>query len=194
MSKKLRREDLMDMTAYGRVRQERRRAITELKKIRRLGVGPDATCYFESYETMWHQIHEMLFIEKGGEEQVKDELNAYAPMVPNGSELVMTLMFEVEDPDRRAALLSGLGGVENTLNITVGDEVIKGLPEEDIDRTNADGKASSIQFLHFPFSHQQIREFKDHRNKVMISIEHKKYGHIAIVPEAMRVALAADFD
>ena len=150
MSKKLKREDLMDMSDYGKVRHERRRAITELKKNRRLSVGPDATCYFESYETMWHQIHEMLFIEKGGEEQIEDELNAYAPMVPNGSELVMTLMFEVEDHDRRAALLSGLGGVENTLNITVGDEVIKGLPEEDIDRTNAEGKASSIQFLHFP--------------------------------------------
>jgi hypothetical protein len=194
MSKKLRREDLMDMTAYGRVRQERRRAITELKKIRRLGVGPDATCYFESYETMWHQIHEMLFIEKGGEEQVKDELNAYAPMVPNGSELVMTLMFEVDDPDRRAALLSGLGGVESTLNITVGDEVIKGVPEEDVDRTNAEGKASAIQFLHFPFSHKQIKKFRDHSNKVMISIEHNKYGHIAIVPETMRIALSEDFD
>ena len=194
MSKKLKREDLMDMTAYGKVRQGRRKAITELKKNRRLSVGPDATCYFESYETMWHQIHEMLFIEKGGEEQIEDELNAYAPMVPNGSELVMTLMFEVDDPDRRAALLSGLGGVESTLNITVGDEVIKGVPEEDIDRTNAEGKASAIQFLHFPFSHQQIRKFRDNSNKLMINIEHNKYGHIAIVPQEMRDALAKDFD
>ena len=182
------------MATYGKVRKERRLAITELKKNRRLSVGPDATCYFESYETMWHQIHEMLFIEKGGEEQIEDELNAYAPMVPNGKELVMTLMFEVEDPKRRASLLSGLGGVENTLKITVGNEIIKGLPEEDIDRTNAEGKASSIQFLHFPFSQQQIKKFRDHSNKVMISIEHNKYGHIAIMPQSMRTALAADFD
>ena len=194
MSKKLGREDLMDMNAYGKVRQERRRAITELKKNRRLSVGPDATCYFESYETMWHQIHEMLFIEKGGEEQIEDELSAYAPMVPNGSELVMTLMFEVDDPDRRATLLSGIGGVESTLYINVGDEVIKGVPEEDVDRTNAEGKASAIQFLHFPFSHKQIREFRDDNNKVMISIEHNKYGHIAIVSETMRIALSEDFD
>ena len=194
MSKELRREDLMDMATYGKVRKERRLAITELKKNRRLSVGPDATCYFESYETMWHQIHEMLFIEKGGEEQIEDELNAYAPMVPNGKELVMTLMFEVEDPKRRASLLSGLGGVENTLKIIVGNEIIKGVPEEDIDRTNAEGKASSIQFLHFPFSQQQIKEFRDHSNKVMISIEHNKYGHIAIMPQSMRTALAADFD
>ena len=194
MPKKLRREDLMDMDAYGKVRQERRRAVTEMKKNRRIGVGPDATCYFESYETMLHQTHEMLYIEKGGEAQIEDELNAYAPMVPNGRELVMTLMFEVDDPDRRAALLNGLGGVEGKLSITVGDDIIKGIPEDDIDRTTAEGKASSIQFLHFPFSDEQVSSFRDTSNKVMIGISHKKYGHIAIVPQAMREALAADFD
>ena len=194
MPKKLRREDLMDMDAYGKVRQERRRAVTEMKKNRRIGVGPDATCYFESYETMLHQTHEMLYIEKGGEAQIEDELNAYAPMVPNGRELVMTLMFEVDDPDRRAALLNGLGGVEGKLSITVGDDIIKGIPEDDIDRTTAEGKASSIQFLHFPFSDEQVSSFRDTSNKVMIGINHKKYGHIAIVPQAMREALAADFD
>ena len=194
MPKKLRREDLMDMDAYAKVRQERRRAVTKMKKNRRLGVGPDATCYFESYETMLHQTHEMLFIEKGGEAQIEDELNAYAPMVPNGRELVVTLMFEVDDPDRRAELLNGLGGVEGTLSITVGDDVIKGVPEDDIDRTTSEGKASSIQFLHFPFSDEQVSSFRDTSNKVMIGINHKKYGHIAIVPQAMREALAADFD
>jgi len=194
MPKKLRREDLMDMDAYGKVRQERRRAVTEMKKNRRIGVGPDATCYFESYETMWHQTHEMLFIEKGGEAQIEDELNAYAPMVPNGRELVVTLMFEVDDPDRRAELLNGLGGVEGTLSITVGDDVIKGVPEDDIDRTTSEGKASSIQFLHFPFSDELVSGFRDTSNKVVIGINHKKYGHMAIVPQAMREALAADFD
>ena len=194
MPKKLRREDLMDMDAYGKVRQERRRAVTEMKKNRRIGVGPDATCYFESYETMLHQTHEMLYIEKGGEAQIEDELNAYAPMVPNGRELVMTLMFEVDDPDRRAALLNGLGGVEGKLSITVGDNIIKGIPEDDIDRTTAEGKASSIQFLHFPFSDEQVSSFRDTSNKVVIGIDHKKYGHMAIVPQAMREALGSDFD
>jgi hypothetical protein len=194
MPKKLRREDLMDMDAYSKVRHERRGAISKMKKNRRIGVGPDATCYFESYETMLHQTHEMLFIEKGGEPQIEDELNAYAPMVPNGRELVMTLMFEVDDPDRRAALLNGLGGVESTLSITVGDDVIKGIPEDDIDRTTAEGKASSIQFLHFPFSNEQVSEFRDTNNKVVIGINHKKYGHMAILPQTMREALAVDFD
>ena len=141
MSKKLEREDILNMTDYGMVRKERRKNITEMKKNRRLSVGPDATCYFESYETMWHQIHEMLFIEKGGEEQIEDELNAYAPLVPNGRELVATLMFEVDDPSRRATLLSGLGGVEDTLSINIEDHVIKGVPEADVDRTSAAGES-----------------------------------------------------
>ena len=194
MPKELNREDILNMTAYGKVRKERRQYITEIKKNRRLSIGPDATCYFESYETMWHQIHEMLYIEKGGDEQVEDELKAYAPLVPNGRELVSTLMFEIDDPSRRAALLSGLGGVEDTLNITIGDHVIKGVPEEDVDRTSASGKASAIQFIHFPFSDQQIRAFRDPKTTALISINHKKYGHIAIMPENIRAALTKDFD
>jgi hypothetical protein len=194
MAKTLNRNDIMDMDVYAKERPARRGAITALKKNRRLGVGPDATCYFESYDTMWHQIHEMLYIEKGGDAQIEDELSAYAPMVPNGRELVVTLMFEVDDPDRRAALLGGLGGVEETVSIEIGEDVIKGIAEDDIDRTTADGKASAIQFLHFPFSDAQVAEFKNPENRVVIAITHEKYGHMAVMPTAMREALLKDFD
>jgi len=194
MAKALERSDIMDMDAYAEVRLERRRAITEMKKNRRLGVGPDATCYFECYDTMWHQIHEMLYIERGGEDQIEDELNAYQPLVPNGRELVVTLMFEVDDPVRRAALLNGLGGVEETVTISIGDDVIHGVPEDDIDRTTADGKASAIQFLHFPFNDQQVSDFNNPENQIVVGIGHEKYGHMAIMPDAVRGALSKDFD
>jgi hypothetical protein len=194
MAKKLTRDEIMDMDSYARERTQRRRAITAMKKDRRIGVGPDATCYFESYATMWHQTHEMLYIEKGGERQIEDELSAYAPMVPNGRELVLTLMFEVDDPDRRAALLNGLGGVEEIVSIEIGGEVIKGVAETDIDRTTAEGKASAIQFLHFPFSDKQVADFKNSENKIVIAIGHEKYGHMAVMPTAMRQALSEDFD
>ena len=194
MTQILKRADIMDMDAYAKERKERRRAITEMKKNRRLAIGPDATCYFESYATMWHQIHEMLFIEKGGEAQIEDELSAYAPLVPNGRELVVTLMFEIDDPERRAALLNGLGGVEETLSIEIAGDIIKGVAEDDIDRTNADGKASAIQFLHFPFTDAQAANFKNADNRIVIAIGHKKYGHMAVMPETMRQALAEDFD
>jgi len=194
MAQKLNHADIMDMDEYARQRNERRRAVTVMKKDRRIGVGPDATCYFESYATMWHQIHEMLYIEKGGAAQIEDELNAYSPMVPNGRELVVTLMFEVDDPDRRAALLNGLGGVEETVSIEIGGDVIMGVAETDIDRTTADGKASAIQFLHFPFTDEQVSAFKNSDNRIVIAIDHEKYAHMAVMPTPMRQALAQDFD
>ena len=194
MAKSLNRDDIMAMDDYAKVRKERRKAVTETKKNRRLGIGPDATCYFESFETMWHQIHEMLYIERGGEEQIDDELRAYNPLIPNGRELVMTLMFEIDDPERRTRLLNGLGGVEETLTITVGDDVIRGIPEKDVDRTSAEGKASAIQFLHFPFSAEQVAGLKNPGNKIVVGIGHEKYGHMAVMPEPVREALSQDFD
>lgn len=194
MAKTLTAADIMDMDVYGRERPERRRAITEMKKDRRLGVGPDATCYFENYATMRHQVHEMLYIEKGGEAQINDEISAYSPLVPNGRELVVTLMFEVDDPGRRARLLGGLGGVEHTLSIEINGQVIKGVPEDDIDRTSAAGKASAIQFLHFPFSDAQVAAFKDTGQRIVVAIGHQNYDHKAIMPQAMRNALAEDLD
>jgi hypothetical protein len=193
MKTEITRGDVMDMDAYAGVRKERRARITELKRDRRVHVGPDATFYFESYDTMWHQVHEMLYIERGGEEQIADELEAYNPLIPNGRELVTTLMFEVDDPDRREVFLADLGGVEETVTIAVGGETITGVPETDIDRTTADGKASAIQFIHFPFNDAQAEAFKTEGAQVVLGIGHAKYGHLAIMGENVRAALASDF-
>jgi len=186
--------DILPMDVYGRERAERRKRMTEIKRTRRVAVGPDATFYFESFDTMFHQVHEMLFIEKGGADQVPDELSAYNPLIPKGRELVATLMFEIDDPVRRAQFLNGLGGVEETVSFEFAGETVKGLPEADIDRTTADGKASSVQFLHFPFTDAQVAVFKDAATQVRLQIGHEKYGHIAILPGAVKDALAGDFD
>tara|TARA_B100000315_G_C14448767_1_gene528093 strand:- start:224 stop:814 length:591 start_codon:yes stop_codon:yes gene_type:complete len=188
------RDDIMAFEDYEKVRTERRRQITELKKNRRVPVGPDATFYFESYDTMWHQVHEMLYIEKGGEDQVPDELSAYNPLIPNGRELVATLMFEIDDAERRAAFLAGLGGVEETVTLGFSGETVRAEPEQDVDRTTADGKASSIQFLHFPFTAQQVEKFRAPNAEVTLGIGHDKYGHMAVLSEDVRAALAGDFD
>jgi len=188
------RADIMPMTEYTNVRLERRKAMTELKKNRRLHVGPDATAYFESFDTMWHQIHEMLYIEKGGDGQIEDELSAYNPLIPKGRELVCTLMFEIDDPDRRAAVLGKLGGVEETVSLAFGGEKIVAVAEADIDRTTAEGKASSIQFLHFNFTDAQANLFKQPGCEAIFAIDHQGYGHMAKLPEAVRAALANDFD
>ena len=186
--------DIMPPEDYAKVRKERRRAVTELKRHRRVAVGPDATFYFECYATMWHQVHEMLYIEKGGDDQIPDELEAYNPLVPKGRELVATLMFEVDEPTRRAHLLNGLGGVEETVSLELEGETIRAIAEADVDRTNAAGKASSIQFLHFPFTDDQTRKFAAPNTRVVLAIAHPHYAHMAILPEAVRAALAGDFD
>ncbi len=188
------RDDILGMEDYVAVRAERKRSVTELKKHRRVAVGPDATFYFESYDTMLHQVHEMLYIEKCGEEQIEDELRAYNPMIPNGRELVATLMFEIDDAGRRADFLAGLGGVEETVTLTFAGETVTATPEQDIDRTTADGKASSIQFLHFAFTDAQVEKFRSPDARVTLGIGHEKYAHLAVLPEAVRQVLAQDFD
>ena len=188
------RDDLMSMTDYEAERKERRTKMTALKRNRRISIGPDATFYFESYATMFHQIHEMLWIEKGGEAQISDELEAYNPLIPKGRELVATLMFEIDDENRRARFLAGLGGVEERVSIAFnGQNPVLAKPEEDIDRTTADGKASAIQFLHFPFDEDQITLFKDKSVIITLGITHEKYGHMATLSADVRDALMTDF-
>ncbi len=187
-------DDILPMADYAKVRKDRRAAVTAVKKNRRMEVGPVATFYFENYDTMWHQVHEMLFIEKGGEAQIPDELVAYNPLIPKGNELVATVMFEIDDPVRRANVLGRLGGVEETVTIRFDDEEVAGVPEEDVDRTTADGKASSVQFIHFPFTREQVDKFKTLDTQVIVGIGHEHYAHMAVMPEAARAALAKDFD
>jgi hypothetical protein len=185
--------DLMPIADYIKVRKERRAEVVALKKNRRLEVGPFATFHFESWDTMWAQIQEMLYIEKGGEEQIQGELDAYNPLIPKGAELVATVMFEIDDPLRRARVLARLGGVEETAFIEVGGERIRGKAEEDQDRTTAEGKASSVQFVRFAFSPEQIAKFKTSGTQVLVGFDHPEYGHLAVMPEPVRAALAKDF-
>jgi hypothetical protein len=83
--RRLTRADILPLDEYARIRRQRRAEISELKKRRRVEVGPFATFYFESFDTMWQQVHEMLYIEKGGEAQISDELSAYNPLIPQGT-------------------------------------------------------------------------------------------------------------
>jgi hypothetical protein len=188
------RGDIMAMEDYARARKTRRAALVGLKKLRRMEVGPDCTFYFENYDTMWAQIHEMLFIEKGGEEQLADELAAYNPLIPKGRELVATVMFEIDEPKRREAFLSRLGGVEETAFLQFAGETVPGRPEEDVDRTSAAGKASAVQFIHFPFTGDQVEKFTAPGAQVVIGFSHLQYSHMAVLPEDVRQALSQDFD
>jgi Protein of unknown function (DUF3501) len=193
MKRAIERADVLDVDAFARQRAERRAQVLALKRLRRVPVGPHATFYFENYDTIWWQVHEMLRIEGGGEAQIADELGAYNPLVPKGRELVATLMFEIEDPVRRAAILGELGGAENMVRMRVGALTVAAVPEADVERTDETGKTSAVHFLHFPFTAHAIAAFKDERQPVVLAIDHPHYGHMASLPLETRRALAGDF-
>jgi len=192
--RQLTRADIRPLEDYVKVRRERRREITELKRRRRVEIGPFATFYFENFATMWQQVQEMLYIEKGGEAQIADELAAYNPLIPQGNELVATVMFEIDDPRRRATGLARLGGIENCAFIEIAGEKIRGEPDPTRENTDPNGKASAVQFIRFPFAPQQITAFKKPGAPIVIGFDHPNYSHMAVMPEPMRAALAEDFD
>ena len=189
----IQKEDIMSLEIYTSQRKELRKKIVDFKKNRRIPLGPYATFYFESYETMLAQVQEMLYIEKGGDEQLKDELIAYNPLVPNGKELTATLMFEIDNPVSRAAFLGKVGGIEENVYMKVDDELIKAVPEQDVDRTSAEGKASSVQFIHFKFNDNQIKKFKSGLSQIELGIDHDEYSHTTKLNELTINSLVSDF-
>ena len=191
--RQIEKEDLLPSDVYTKSRKQIRKDLVEFKKDRRIALGPYATFYFESFETMVAQVQEMLHIEKGGDEQLKDELIAYNPLVPNGKELTATLMFEIDNPISRSAFLGKVGGIEEKIFIKINDEIVKAVPEEDVDRTSAEGKASSVQFIHFKLNDDQISKFKSDSATIELGIDHKEYTHTTRLAENSVKSLCADF-
>lgn len=188
------KDDIISLSDYELIRIEKRQENILRKKFRRLAIGPYATIQFESWDSMWLQIQEMLRIEKGGDEQLVDELQAYNPMIPNGSEFTGTLMFEIDEEERRTAFLKTLGGVDQHIHLVIGDHKVTAEPEQDVDRTRSDGKASAVQFLHFALTDEQVALWKNGEDQVMIQIDHPNYGHAAVISEECRRDMAQDLD
>jgi Protein of unknown function (DUF3501) len=178
---------------YELIRADKKQEALARKALTRIAVGPNATVLFENWDSMWLQIQEMLRIEKGGAEQLVDELAAYDPMVPKGSELTCTLLFEVADPVRRDAFLRTIGGIENHVAIQLGEHLIRARPEGDIERTReSDGKASAVHFLHFDFPEDAIAAWKSGEGTVMLVFDHPNYGHAAVIGPESRAFLARE--
>lgn len=185
--------DLMPMDQYETIRADKRSEALLRKQLTRLAVGPNASATFETWDSMWLQIQEMLRIEKGGAAQVPDEIAAYDPMVPKGTELTATVLFEVPDPIRRDAFLRTIGGIEQYIAIQVGGETIRARPEGDIERTReSDGKASAVHFLHFDFSPAAIAAWTSGEGTAMLVIDHPAYGHAALFNADARAFLARE--
>jgi hypothetical protein len=186
--------DLIPDADYARQRAERRAALLPVKRLRRVALGPYCTVIFENYDTMLFQVQEMLLTEKGGAAQVPDELAAYNPLIPQGSELVATVMFEIDEPVRRAAALARLGGVEERFFLQFGADLrAGGVPDDDdIERTREDGKTSSVHFLRFPLDEAMKAVFRDPAVTIAIGCDHEHYAHLAMLSPATRAELARD--
>ena len=191
--RQIEKSDLIPDDIYVNSRKQIRKELVEFKKDRRISLGPYATFYFESFETMLAQVQEMLYIEKGGDEQLKDELIAYNPLVPNGKELTATLMFEIDNPVSRASFLGKVGGIEEKIFMKIDNENVKATPEQDVDRTSNEGKASSVQFIHFKFNEDQIKKFKLGNSNIELGIDHKEYSHTTKLTKDNIKALSNDF-
>lgn len=185
--------DILPLPDYEKQRKSLKADLIPVKKARRIEVGPFATFYFESYATMWLQVQEMLRIEKGGTEQIEGELSAYNPLIPQGDELIATMMLEIEDGNRRHATLLTLGGIEETVFMEIGGDTIKATPTEYDDRTTPDGKTSSVHWLRFKLNADQIARFKSGSEQVVLGLSHKNYGHMAVIGAETRAALSKDF-
>lgn len=183
--------DILPLAQYETIRPEKKREAIDRKRLTRVSIGPNATGLFETWDSMWLQIHEMLRIERGGDEQLTDELAAYDPMVPKGQELTMTLFFEVEDPVRRDAFLRRIGGVEDHIHLQIGNARVKARPEGDVERTRpSDNKASAVHFFHFDLSPEQIADWRSGHEQAMVVIDHPHYGHAALISPETREFLA----
>jgi hypothetical protein len=186
--------DLLPAETYARERDARRRALIPVKRNRRVEVGPFVTFYFENFATMLAQVQEMLHIERGGNEQIAGELDAYNPLIPQGRELIATMMIEIDEASRRQSTLLKLGGIENSTWLAIGKSRIAGAPTDYADRTTAEGKTSSVHWVRFRLSPAEIAAFRDPANEVILGISHDNYGHMAVVTSEKRAELSKDFD
>ncbi|MBS0255235.1 MAG: DUF3501 family protein [Proteobacteria bacterium] len=187
------RADILSPEHYETIRADKKQEAILRKRLTQVAVGPKATVTFETWDSMWLQVQEMLRIEKGGEEQVGDELAAYDPMVPKGAELTATLFFEVPDPVRRDAFLRSIGGVENHVAIQLGGHVVRARPEGDTERTReSDNKASAVHFFHFDFTAEALAAWRSGEGQAMLVIDHPNYGHAALIGDSTRAYLARE--
>lgn len=189
----LSKADLFGLEKYAEVRQEFRTKVLAHKQARQVAVGPLATLYFEDRLTMQYQIQEMLRVERIFEAAgIQDELDAYNPLIPDGSNWKATFMIEVPDEEERRAALARLVGIEDKVWVRVGNAgQIYAIADEDMERATAD-KTSAVHFMRFELT-PEMAEAAKQGAAIAIGIDHPEYREeIEALPEAVRASLVAD--
>ena len=192
---KITQEQLHPLEKYAQIRKDFRAEVMEHKKDRQLAIGPHVTLYFEDRMTIQYQIQEMLRVERIFEaDGIREELDAYNPLIPDGRNLKATMMIEYEDPQERAQRLAELVGIEDAVWLQVGDlGKVKAIADEDLERATED-KTSAVHFLRFEFSDKMVDAL--HGGAVLSAgVDHQAYSYLDdAVPENIRDSLIGDFD
>lgn len=187
------RDSLMTLEAYARARQEFRARVMAHKKNRALALGGNVTLIFEDELTIRYQVQEMLRAERIFEDEgIEEELGAYNPLVPDGSNWKATMMIEYPDPDERQKMLGKLIGIEDKVWVKVdGHQRIYAIADEDLERENAD-KTSSVHFLRFEFDRAMVGALKQGA-RVSVGVDHPQYNAtVENIEPAVRASLVAD--
>lgn len=192
---KLTRDNLFSLEKYAEVRPSFRQKVLAHKRNRRIELGTNAALYFEDFLTMQYQVQEMLRIERIFEAAgINEELDAYNPLIPDGSNWKATFMVEFPEVDERRAMLAKLQGVEDRIYVQVADfDRVFAIADEDLKRTDEE-KTSAVHFLRFEFPAEQVAALKGAASLVA-GIDHENYRvEVGPIADNVRQALVADFD
>jgi hypothetical protein len=188
-------QDLHSLEQYSALRSDYKREAVEHRRRRQIKLGQNMTLHFEDRVTVQYQIQEMLLIERTFSQQgIQDELDAYNPLIPTGTNLKATLTIEYSDPAVRATALSRLHGVEDRVYARVeGYKPVYAIADEDLDRST-DTKTSAVHFLRFEFTPDMIRSLQQDQAALTVGVDHAEYTHSARVYSIALQSLIADFE
>jgi hypothetical protein len=188
-------QDLYSLEQYSAHRPDYKRRAVEHRKRRQIRLGQNMTLHFEDRVTVQYQIQEMLLIERTFSQQgIQDELDAYNPLIPSGTNLKATLTLEYSDPAVRAAALTRLRGVEDRVYVRVeGHDPVYAIADEDLDRST-DEKTAAVHFLRFELTADMIAALRENQSGLTVGVDHTEYTHSTLVYSATVQSLIADFD
>ena len=189
---KLEISNLLSLEEYDSERENLKKDVINHKKNRTVSIGDNIVLIFEDFKTIKYQVQEMLRIEKiFKKDEIQEEIDAYNPLIPDGTNLKATMLIMYPDVEVRRQMLLKLHDIENNIWISVGQKKVIAFADEDLDRST-DEKTSAVHFLRFQFTHDEVTEFLS-SDKIVIGVNHKEYDKEVILDKAVKESLERDF-
>ena len=189
---KLEISNLLSLEEYDSERENLKKDVINHKKNRTVSIGDNIVLIFEDFKTIKYQVQEMLRIEKiFKKNEIQEEIDAYNPLIPDGTNLKATMLIMYPDVEVRRQMLLKLHDIENNIWISIGQKKVIAFADEDLDRST-DEKTSAVHFLRFQFTHDEVTEFLS-SDKIVVGVDHKEYDKEVILDKAVKDSLEKDF-